>query len=131
MMAVGDITVNPVIDSVVRRAPTAAYATTSNKDWAPHTSLLDSDGMLCLTLGAYLIRTRDRLVLVDAGIGPDSRTIARADTGHALRNSSVAAKYRANSLAGCSIGKLQPAPCCDVRLAGFRSSETAPICRCV
>jgi glyoxylase-like metal-dependent hydrolase (beta-lactamase superfamily II) len=90
MMAIGDITVTPVIDCVVRRAPTAAYATTSNEDWAPHTSLLDSDGMLCLTLGAYLIRSRDRLVLVDAGIGPDSRPIVSRGFampgGHLLDN---------------------------------------------
>jgi glyoxylase-like metal-dependent hydrolase (beta-lactamase superfamily II) len=67
----GRCSITPVLDSVVRRLPTAAYASTTEAQWAEHASLLEDDGMLALPIGAYLVRTGDRVVLVDAGIGPD------------------------------------------------------------
>jgi glyoxylase-like metal-dependent hydrolase (beta-lactamase superfamily II) len=86
-MRVGEIDIIPVIDGVGHMNPTEAYANTlfpagggtspasegrgtSIDDWAPHRGLLDEDGMLTLALGGFLVRTGDRLALVDAGIGP-------------------------------------------------------------
>jgi glyoxylase-like metal-dependent hydrolase (beta-lactamase superfamily II) len=37
--------------------------------WACHGDQLDADGVLHLPLGGFLVRTGDRLVLVDAGVG--------------------------------------------------------------
>ncbi|MEZ5226415.1 MAG: MBL fold metallo-hydrolase [Acidimicrobiales bacterium] len=37
--------------------------------WAAHADLLDGNGQLELTMGAYLVVTGDRRVLIDAGLG--------------------------------------------------------------
>lgn len=66
---VGDIEVLPVVDGSARLAPTDAYAGTTEEQWLPHQEFLDENGMLELTLGGFVIRTGDRVVLVDAGLG--------------------------------------------------------------
>ena len=77
-MRVGDLEIQPVLDGVARIAPTEAYRMGGvepagrggdESDWAPHRSLLTDDGMLEIALGGFLVRTGDRLVLVDTGIG--------------------------------------------------------------
>ena len=75
-MHIGEITVQPVIDGMARMVPTEAYADapqgrrgTSEEDWALHQGLLDADGMLEIVLGGFLVRSGDRLVLVDTGLG--------------------------------------------------------------
>ena len=73
MTTIGQISVTPVMDSVVRFDPTKAYRSTSVIDWSRHAELLDDDGLLQLTLGGYLVRSRDRVILVDAGVGPEDR----------------------------------------------------------
>jgi glyoxylase-like metal-dependent hydrolase (beta-lactamase superfamily II) len=40
------------------------------EDWLPHKELLADDGRLELAFGAYVIRSGDRIMLVDAGMGP-------------------------------------------------------------
>jgi glyoxylase-like metal-dependent hydrolase (beta-lactamase superfamily II) len=37
--------------------------------WAPHRQFLDANGNLEFALGGFLVRTGDRVVLVDAGVG--------------------------------------------------------------
>lgn len=83
-MDVGDITIEPVLDGVVRLPPTAAYggmgaATgargSSEEDWAPHQGLLGDDGMLEIGLGGFLVRSGDRVVLVDTGVGELDRGV--------------------------------------------------------
>jgi glyoxylase-like metal-dependent hydrolase (beta-lactamase superfamily II) len=39
-------------------------------DWDTHASLLDGEGNFPIALGCFLIKTKDRNVLVDAGLGP-------------------------------------------------------------
>ena len=73
MIAIGQISVTPVVDSVVHLKPTKAYGTTSAVDWSRHAALLDDEGFLRLTLGGYLVRSGDRVILIDAGVGPDDR----------------------------------------------------------
>jgi glyoxylase-like metal-dependent hydrolase (beta-lactamase superfamily II) len=85
-MRVGEIDIVPVTDGIGKMVPTEAYAALAfpgsdelpapsghgmtDADWEPHRSLLDEDGMLTLALGGFLIRTNDRLALVDTGLGP-------------------------------------------------------------
>ncbi|MHB8575075.1 MAG: MBL fold metallo-hydrolase [Dehalococcoidia bacterium] len=71
-MQVGAYEILPVMDGEGRFQPMAAYAGTTEADWAPHRNLLDADGMLPLAIGGFLIRggPEERLVLVDVGIGP-------------------------------------------------------------
>jgi glyoxylase-like metal-dependent hydrolase (beta-lactamase superfamily II) len=71
---VGDLEVLPVLDGVARIPPTAAYAGTTEEQWAPHRGLLGEDGMLELALGGFLVRTpQGRVVLVDTGVGEGVR----------------------------------------------------------
>ena len=49
--------------------PSEAYPDTSDADWAPHAAFLADDGMLEMSLGGFLVRSGDRTVLVDAGVG--------------------------------------------------------------
>lgn len=78
MIEIGRMTVTPVIDSIVKFVPTDAYLTTSAVDWSGHTELLDDEGRLHFTLGGYVVRFRDRVILIDAGVGPEDRPGARA-----------------------------------------------------
>lgn len=75
MISVGAITVTPTVDSVSRVVPTKTYDKTSAVDWSRHAWLLDEDGYLPLTLGGYVVRSRDRVILVDAGVGPEDRPL--------------------------------------------------------
>ncbi len=70
---IGAISVTPVVDSVVRLVPTEAYQKTSAVDWSRHAALLDDDGLLRLALGGYVVRSGNRVILVDAGVGPHDR----------------------------------------------------------
>lgn len=72
MITFGSVSVTPVIDSEAR-LPTKAYDSMSDADWARHAQLLDDEGYLRLTLGGYLVHTADRVILVDAGVGPEDR----------------------------------------------------------
>jgi glyoxylase-like metal-dependent hydrolase (beta-lactamase superfamily II) len=44
----------------------------NDEDWAPHRQFLDADGMLPIEMGGFCVRTGERTVLVDVGIGPHS-----------------------------------------------------------
>jgi glyoxylase-like metal-dependent hydrolase (beta-lactamase superfamily II) len=70
-MRVGSFEILPVIDGEMRVPPTAAFASTTEGDWAPHRGLLGDDGMLGLALGGFLIRGGPdaSVVLVDLGLG--------------------------------------------------------------
>ncbi len=70
---IGGMTVTAVIDSEVRLVPTQAYPTTSAADWSRHAELLDDEGLLRLTLGGFVVRFHDRVILIDAGVGPEDR----------------------------------------------------------
>ena len=80
-MNVGNIAVDPVTDGRARFRATDAYANTS-EDWEPHRAFLSEDGMLEFAVGGFLVRSRDRTVVVDAGVG--SRPVAGFDGGRFL-----------------------------------------------
>jgi glyoxylase-like metal-dependent hydrolase (beta-lactamase superfamily II) len=78
-MRLGELEILPVHDGVARVQPSDAYRLGNvepngrggdDADWAPHRTFLAADGMLEMALGGFLIRTGDRVVLVDAGLGP-------------------------------------------------------------
>lgn len=88
MVRIGDIDIVPVIDGDAKLAPTAAYPATKPEDWEPHKRWLTHDGMLELSIGAFLVRTGEGLILVDAGVGPFDRA---GFTGGALIDELAAA----------------------------------------
>jgi glyoxylase-like metal-dependent hydrolase (beta-lactamase superfamily II) len=77
VMRIGDLQIQPVLDGTARLPPTDMYRSGSEAtgrgaddgDWEPHRSFLAEDGMLELALGGFLVRTGDRIVLVDTGVG--------------------------------------------------------------
>jgi glyoxylase-like metal-dependent hydrolase (beta-lactamase superfamily II) len=78
-LQIGALVVHPVFDGYARDDPTQIFPANvgdgvakgaRDEDWEPHRSLLDEDGLLGHGVGGLLIRTVDRLVLVDTGIGP-------------------------------------------------------------
>jgi glyoxylase-like metal-dependent hydrolase (beta-lactamase superfamily II) len=73
---VGDIEVTAVSDGRMLLPAVMFFPTTSAADWVPHRNLLTEEGQLPLELGGFLVRTGDRVILVDAGIGKSDRTSA-------------------------------------------------------
>ena len=65
-MQVGDIEIIPMSDGPGKLP--SAYMT--NSDWSAHKDLLDEDGNFDIQIGCFLVRTKDKTVLVDAGLGP-------------------------------------------------------------
>lgn len=72
-MNVGELRIDPVEDGVARVEPTGAFQGTTEEMWQPHRQFLAEDGMLDMALGGFLVRSGDRVVLVDAGLGPIER----------------------------------------------------------
>ncbi|MFI5607411.1 MBL fold metallo-hydrolase [Amycolatopsis sp. NPDC051903] len=69
-MKVGALTIEPVYDGYGREPGREVLTRPGEADaWACHEHLLDDRGDLDLTLGGFLLRTGDRVVLVDAGVG--------------------------------------------------------------
>jgi glyoxylase-like metal-dependent hydrolase (beta-lactamase superfamily II) len=69
-MRIGAIEILPVLDGMGReRAAEVLRRPGVPDEWACHAGLLDDHGDLHLELGGFLVRTGDRLVVVDAGVG--------------------------------------------------------------
>jgi glyoxylase-like metal-dependent hydrolase (beta-lactamase superfamily II) len=69
-MQLGEFSVDHIIDGSGRFRPTRSFAGSTDEQWADHRYLLDEDGLLPFTMGGFLVRGRDRVVLIDAGLGP-------------------------------------------------------------
>lgn len=68
-MQVGDLRIDPVIDGTGRFVPTKSFRGTTDEQWALHRDLLDDDGLLEFSMGGFLIRSENRTVLIDLGLG--------------------------------------------------------------
>ena len=69
-MKVGEIEVLPVFDGFGYEVARDVLLRPGETDpWAGHEARLDPHGRLEFTLGGFLVRTGDRIVLVDAGAG--------------------------------------------------------------
>jgi glyoxylase-like metal-dependent hydrolase (beta-lactamase superfamily II) len=69
-MKVGDIEVLPVLDGTGREVAAEVLSRPGVADaWACHAEHVGADGVLTLPLGGFLVRTGERVVLVDAGVG--------------------------------------------------------------
>jgi glyoxylase-like metal-dependent hydrolase (beta-lactamase superfamily II) len=67
-MKIGEIDLIPLSDGLCR-LPQQFYV---GLDFEAHPELLTADGKIEIPIGCYLVRTGDRLVLLDAGLGPVS-----------------------------------------------------------
>lgn len=68
--AVGSIEVLAVSDGAVTLKPTDYFPASTEDDWKQHSRWLDHDGQLSFPFGCFIIRTGDKTVLVDTGLGP-------------------------------------------------------------
>jgi len=72
-MKIGDLVAEPLYDGAMRAPATLFYGGTTTEQWAPHQRFLEPDGMLRFDLGGFLVQgPNDRVILVDAGMGPRS-----------------------------------------------------------
>lgn len=65
-LRVGDVEIVPLVDGTCW-LPQEFYV---GLDFAAHPELLADDGRVHIPIGCYLLRTADRVVLIDAGMGP-------------------------------------------------------------
>ena len=71
-MRVGAVEILPVRDGTGREVASEVLSRPGvepSEAWSCHTDQLDGDGALHLPLGGFLVRTGDRTVLVDVGVG--------------------------------------------------------------
>jgi glyoxylase-like metal-dependent hydrolase (beta-lactamase superfamily II) len=70
-MRVGELEIVAVQDGWARMPASDLLRFTGGRDdaWLPHADFLDPDGSIELSLGGFLVRTGDRVVLIDAGVG--------------------------------------------------------------
>ncbi|MFC4948231.1 MBL fold metallo-hydrolase [Pseudonocardia sp. GCM10023141] len=69
-MRIGDIDIQPVLDGIGREPAGEVLTRPGVPDaWSCHAEHVEDDGSLRFELGGFLIRTGDRVVLVDAGVG--------------------------------------------------------------
>ncbi|MDN5914693.1 MAG: MBL fold metallo-hydrolase [Pseudonocardia sp.] len=90
-MKIGRIEILPVLDGTGREPAGEVLTRPGVPDaWACHGDQLDDHGILHLDLGGFLVRTGDRTVLVDAGVGTiDNGTYAGGRFLESLRGHGV------------------------------------------
>jgi len=66
---IGDLDVLAVSDGSISVPGTVYYAGTTPEQWEPHRRWLDHQGNVEFTLGCFLVRSGDRRVLIDTGLG--------------------------------------------------------------
>jgi glyoxylase-like metal-dependent hydrolase (beta-lactamase superfamily II) len=71
MTRIGSLSLTPVLDSVVRRPPGLLYSNTPAAAWAAHPDMLSKEGSVEFFMGGYVVRTGDRVAIIDLGVGPD------------------------------------------------------------
>ena len=67
---VGDLEVLVVSDGSSKVPATAYFAGTTREQWAPHARWLDHDGNVVMPFTCFLVRSGDRRILIDTGLGP-------------------------------------------------------------
>lgn len=68
-MRVGELEILPLVDGEFSAPATQMYPNTTDVDWEPHKRWLNHEGRLELAIGCFLVRSGDRRVLIDAGLG--------------------------------------------------------------
>lgn len=76
---IGDIEVTFVPDGYIYSDAIPSFPGSSPELWSANPHLLDEAGLVVMSLGALLIRTAGKLVMVDLGWGPSSMEFSRPD----------------------------------------------------
>lgn len=67
---VGNLDVLVLSDGVAKAPATMYFAGTTPEQWEPHKRWLDHEGNVSFPFGCFLVRSGDRRVLIDTGLGP-------------------------------------------------------------
>ncbi|KAA2255223.1 MBL fold metallo-hydrolase [Solihabitans fulvus] len=65
----GDTRVTYLPDGHAWFTPESVFPTSSREEWATHAAYLDDEGRFPVSVGSFLVRTADRVMLVDLGLG--------------------------------------------------------------
>lgn len=76
-ITLGSIRVTYLPDGYALFSPTFLFPTTTLADWQPYQHLLNQDGQILASIGAYIIQTPGHTILVDAGYGPSQFALER------------------------------------------------------
>src|SRR5437016_507150 len=68
-MYIGDIEVLPVLDGQFVFAEPPGFPPKDSPEFAPHRDYITDDGLWLMDIGAFIVRTGDRVMLIDAGAG--------------------------------------------------------------
>jgi glyoxylase-like metal-dependent hydrolase (beta-lactamase superfamily II) len=82
-IAVGDLEATFLPDGYICATPESSYPGSSEPLWRANPHLLDEDGRFVMSLGAILVRSGERRVLLDLGWGPTESPIVDPATGAA------------------------------------------------
>ncbi len=66
---VGDIEVLVVSDGLIKASPTFYFVGTTAEQWEPHRRWLNHEGQVEFPFGCFLVRSGDKRVLIDTGLG--------------------------------------------------------------
>jgi glyoxylase-like metal-dependent hydrolase (beta-lactamase superfamily II) len=69
-MKIGDLEITAVSDGRMVYSEPKGFPPKDSPDFAPHKDYITPDGRYLADLGAFLVRTGGRVVLLDAGMGP-------------------------------------------------------------
>jgi glyoxylase-like metal-dependent hydrolase (beta-lactamase superfamily II) len=67
---IGDLEVLVLSDGTARAPGTMYFIGTTKEQWEPHTRWLDHEGNVVFPFSCFLVRSGDRRVLIDTGLGP-------------------------------------------------------------
>ena len=101
-MFIGSIEILPVYDGQLTFVAPAGVPSKDSPEFAPHRNYITDDGRFIMDIGAFVVRTGNRVLLLDAGAGPGTKeTISPGSitTGEAA-NPALAAYYRGIGLDG-------------------------------
>jgi glyoxylase-like metal-dependent hydrolase (beta-lactamase superfamily II) len=80
-MRIGDVEILPVFDGVGRENPHHILSRPGVENpWQCHPGVLDEHGSLNFEIGGFLVRTTDRIMLVDVGVGSVGALALGGDT---------------------------------------------------
>jgi glyoxylase-like metal-dependent hydrolase (beta-lactamase superfamily II) len=74
---IGDLEVIVLSDGEATFPPTSYFTMSTNEQWKPHARWLNHDGKLEFPFSCFVIRSGDRRVLIDTGLGPIKADVYR------------------------------------------------------
>jgi glyoxylase-like metal-dependent hydrolase (beta-lactamase superfamily II) len=100
-IAVGDLEVSFLPDGFICATPESSYPGSPGALWQANPHLLDEEGRFVMSLGALLVRSGGRRVLLDLGWGPTESSIVDPATG--AENGRIAGGALLSNLEACGV----------------------------